>query len=339
VDFGVSAHRWGWQRDTIHAIQNLDLIVNRGETLAIVGESGSGKTTLGRAMIGLQQPTAGTIRIDGTDITSLHGQELRRFRRRIQMVFQDPYSSLNSRMRIRDIIEEPLRAQGIGTRKQRQARVEEMIALVGLPPNAGDRYPHAFSGGQRQRIGIARALSVEPELVVADEPVSALDVSIQAQVLNLLIDLRERLRLTLVFIAHDLAVVRQIATRVAVMYLGRIVEVGPAAQIFDAPRHPYTKVLLGSVPIPHPRLERARNRIVLTGEAPSPVNPPSGCQFHPRCPVALPVCSVREPRLLGPPAHLASCHLANPDDSLGLSDALGPSTVASPLGQATVDQH
>lgn len=312
VDFRVAARGISLAGQRLRAVDHVNLTVRRGETLGLVGESGCGKTTLGRTMLGLNRPTAGSVVFDGSHVERLSGTHLKAFRRRVQMVFQDPYASLNPRLRVADTIAEPLVAQGIGTRHDRRARVLELLDLVGLPPSAGGRYPNAFSGGQRQRIGIARALAVAPDLIVADEPVSALDVSIQAQIVNLLLDLRERLGLTLVFIAHDLAVVRQIATRVAVMYLGRIVEEGPTEEVFGAPRHPYTRALLAAVPVPDPDLERNRPLAVLQGEVPSPLHPPSGCSFRTRCPLAMTICAEVEPALLPVGGSVVACHAVNP---------------------------
>ena len=309
VEFRVSAHDWRASSLTLRALDAVTLDIHAGETLALVGESGSGKTTAGRTLIRLYRPTGGRVVFDGEDVTTATGAALRRHRRRIQMVFQDPYASLNPRMKVEHIISEPLRAYHVGSHGERRARVRELLDLVGLPDDAAGRFPHAFSGGQRQRIGVARALALGPELLVADEPVSALDVSIQAQIVNLLKDLQDELGLTLLFIAHDLAVVRNIAHRVAVMYLGRIVELAPRDPLFENPLHPYTKSLLSAVPVPNPELERSRERIVLSGEVPSPINPPSGCRFHTRCPVAIAECSTVEPQLREAQGRLVACHL------------------------------
>jgi oligopeptide/dipeptide ABC transporter ATP-binding protein len=312
VDFRVAARSWRSGGQRLRAVNRVSFDLDRGETLALVGESGSGKTTVGRSLLRLYDPIEGTIEFDGIDVGALRGSELLAFRRRIQMIFQDPYASLNPRMKVGDAIAEPLRAHRWGSREQRRDRIAELLGLVGLPSSAASAFPHAFSGGQRQRIGIARALALAPEVIVADEPVSALDVSIQAQIVNLLKDLQEGLGLALLFIAHDLAVVRQIAHRVAVMYLGRIVEIGERDAIFESPQHPYTQSLLAAVPIPDPPLERARERVVLRGEIPSPITPPSGCRFHTRCPLAMEICGEVEPQLLPTQGGSAACHLIHP---------------------------
>ncbi|HEX7051240.1 MAG TPA: ABC transporter ATP-binding protein [Longimicrobiales bacterium] len=266
----------------VRAVDDVDFWVRRGETLGLVGESGSGKTTTGRTVLRLLEPTAGTARFDGVDIFSMDAAALRRLRRRAQMVFQDPFGSLNPRMTVGDTLREALQVHGLARGRARDARVRELLDLVGLSPDHAQRYPHEFSGGQRQRIGIARALSVEPDFIVCDEPVSALDVSVQAQVLNLIQDLQARLGLAYLFIAHDLSVVEHVSDRIAVMYLGRIVEIGATTDVIRSPRHPYTRALLSAVPVPEPH--RRRGRIVLSGDIPSPAAPPSGCPFHPRCP-------------------------------------------------------
>ena len=314
VEFRVASRSLRSGTTMLRALDDVSLEVRRGETLALVGESGCGKTTVGRTLIRLYRPARGRILFDGVDVTNASGSTLRDFRRRAQMVFQDPYASLNPRMKVEDIIAEPLRAYGIGGRRQRRDRVSELLERVGLAADSGRRFPHAFSGGQRQRIGIARALALEPDLLIADEPVSALDVSIQAQIVNLMKDLQAELGLTTLFIAHDLAVVRNIAHRVAVMYLGKVVELAPRDALFDRPLHPYTRSLLSAVPIPDPDLERRRERIVLSGEVPSPINPPTGCRFHTRCPSAMPICQTAEPVMapVGEAGRLVACHLVHP---------------------------
>jgi oligopeptide transport system ATP-binding protein len=291
----------------VKAVDGVSFQLFRGETLALVGESGCGKSTTARLVLRLIEPSAGIVRFEGVDITDMDGAPLRKLRRRMQIVFQDPFASLNPRMTVGDILEEPLIVHEIGDAMARRARVNQLLRLVGLASYHATRFPHEFSGGQRQRIGIARALAVEPSLVVCDEPVSALDVSIQAQVVNLLKDLQARLGLSYLFIAHDLAVVKHMADRVAVMYLGRIVEVAPKDALFAAPRHPYTRTLLAAIPRPDPHRDVART--IPGGDMPSPLNPPSGCHFHTRCPFVTDLCKSDSPKLREiVPGHMAACH-------------------------------
>jgi oligopeptide/dipeptide ABC transporter ATP-binding protein len=293
----------------IKAVDDVSFSVRRGETFGLVGESGCGKTTLGQTLVRLYEPTAGSILFNGQELSGRSQKAMRPIRRQLQMIFQDPSASLDPRMTISSIISEPMAVSKVGSKQERHERVQELLRVVGLNAYFANRYPHEFSGGQRQRIGIARALALSPELVVCDEPVSALDVSIQAQVLNLMKDLREQFDLTYIFIAHNLAVVAHIADRIAVMYLGKIVEISDARAITENPMHPYTKALISSIPIPEPG--KAKGRILLEGDVPSPVNPPSGCRFHPRCPIAKPNCAVDEPHLEEKlPGHWVSCHYA-----------------------------
>jgi oligopeptide transport system ATP-binding protein len=315
---------------SVKAVDGVSFEIEPGECLGLVGESGCGKSTLGRLISQLIPVTSGSIHFDGTDLTRQSGRGLRGLRRDFQMIFQDPFASLDPRMTVGGIIAEPLSNYGVGGR-DREQRVQELLRVVGLNPNFVNRYPHEFSGGQRQRIGIARALALKPRLIVCDEPVSALDVSIQGQIINLLEDLQRDFHLTYLFIAHDLAVVRHISHRVMVMYLGKIVEIADSAEIYTNPRHPYTRALLSSVPVPDPRVERQRTVIPLTGEIPSPIDPPSGCRFHTRCPIARApgICSEQEPPLeRKADGHWAACHFSDK-----VPVALGPSAVPRPAGR------
>ncbi len=334
----------------VKAVDGVTLSVNRGETVGLVGESGCGKSTVGRTILRLYKPTAGTVVLDGQDITTLTGARLRAVRRRMQMIFQDPYASLNPRMTAAGIVSEPMEIHGVGTSAERREKVRELLAVVGLDPDYGDRYPHEFSGGQRQRIGVARALALHPDLIVADEPISALDVSIQAQIINLLERLQGEFGLTYLFIAHDLSVVRHISDRIAVMYLGRLVETARSRELYERPLHPYTVALLSAVPIPDPVVESRRRRIILKGDVPSPSNPPSGCHFHTRCWLREKLgnperCEVEAPQLRElSDGHAVSCHYAEEVEGSaeqvqvtgrGAAGGTGPA-VALPVGPTTV---
>lgn len=318
--FDVPRSRGGGR---VHAVDGVDLTVAPGEIVGLVGESGSGKSTIARCIVRLLEPTAGTIRLHGTDVTHRPQRQLRRLRRQVHMVFQDPYSSLDPRMQIGDIVSEPLRMHGLARGRQARDQVAEMLERVGLSADMRTRYPHELSGGQRQRVGLARSLVLRPSLLVADEPVSALDVSVQAAILNLVLDLQRDLGFSCLFVAHDLSTVEFLCNRVAVMYLGKIVEQATRAQLFRSPRHPYTQALLSAAPLPDPPRQRERRRVLLPGDIPSPITPPPGCRFHTRCPVAEDQCREQVPALLDHTgdAHEAACHLIH-------ADGTAPSVVA-----------
>jgi oligopeptide/dipeptide ABC transporter ATP-binding protein len=298
--------------NTLKAVNDISFEIKRGETLGVVGESGCGKSTAGRTLLRLYDATEGDVLFEGKSIMNLNHQEMKAMRRNMQMIFQDPYASLNPRMTVGDIIGEALDIHGLATGQKRKERIQELLSLVSLNPEHMNRFPHEFSGGQRQRIGIARALAVEPKFIVCDEPISALDVSVQAQVVNLLEQLQEKMGLTYMFIAHDLSMVKYISDRVAVMYLGKMVELAESDALYEKPLHPYTQALLSAIPIPDPEIERNRERIVLQGDVPSPMNPPSGCHFRTRCPKAMPECAASTPVWKEvEPGHFAACHLYN----------------------------
>ncbi|HUE60661.1 MAG TPA: dipeptide ABC transporter ATP-binding protein [Acidimicrobiales bacterium] len=322
--FPVQSSGFRRSREVVHAVDSVSFEVREGETLGLVGETGSGKSTLARCVARLLDLTSGRVEFEGQDISRLKPRQLGKVRRDMQMIFQDPYGSLNPKRRVGAIIGDPFAIHGIADGAERKRKVQDMMELVGLNPEHYNRFPAEFSGGQRQRIGIARALALNPKLVICDEPVSALDVSIQAQILNLLADLQEQLNLTYIFISHDLSVVRHVSDRLMLMYLGKVVEAGPSAEVYNRPRHPYSSALLSAVPLPDPRSVEQRHRIVLVGDVPSPINPPTGCRFHPRCPKAQPKCVTDdpplEPRLGDGPEHTAACHFPVGDGE-NLADA------------------
>ncbi len=298
------------QVGAVHAVDGISFEIKRGETLGLVGESGCGKSTAGRTILQLYKPTSGHVYLDGVDLTTLPAEELRKSRRKMQMIFQDPYASLNPRMTVGEIVGEPLLIHGLATKAEAEDHVKRLLELVRMNPSFSVRYPHEFSGGQRQRIGIARALSLQPSFIVCDEPISALDVSIQAQVVNLLEELQQEFNLTYLFIAHDLSMVRHISNRIAVMYLGVIVELAPSTELYKNPLHPYSQALISAVPIPDPLLEMNRRRIILEGDVPSPVNPPSGCRFRTRCRLADKICAEKQPDFREvAPNHFVACHM------------------------------
>lgn len=309
-EFPIYGGLFSRQVGGVKAVSNVSFSLNKGETLGLVGESGCGKSTLGRCIIRLINPTSGRVVFNNQDITQIEGEELRALRRKLQLVFQDPFASLNPRMTVQEIVEEPLNIHNLGNKAARKGRVKELLELVGLRPELSERYPHEFSGGQRQRIGIARALAVEPELIICDEPVSALDVSIQAQVINLLMDLQKQFNLTYIFIAHDLKVVEHVSSRIGVMYLGKIVELAESLELFKNPLHPYTKALLSAIPVPDPM--KKVERIILKGDVPSPMNPPTGCHFHTRCPKVQEDCKHRPSIVMDSKnsRHFVSCYHA-----------------------------